>query len=126
MEDTVYDPLERYKSVYRDEFLKNAQAAFESLSDKACIDKEANRQLCGEIAQLSESRNELSSSRSKYSIFRVICWILVAVLIFLSAISEAPSSAPLYLAPALILIVFNFAFFNKKNSGAYRGNRKFR
>lgn len=114
MEDIVYDPLERYKSVYRDEFLKNAQAAFESLSDKACIDKEANRQLCGEIAQLSESRNELSSSRSKYSIFRVICWILVAILIFLSAISEAPSSAPLYLVPALILIVFNFAFFSKK------------
>ncbi len=114
MEDIVYDPLERYKSVYRDEFLKNAQDAFEALSDKAKIDKEANKQLCGEIAQLSESRNELSSSRSKYSALRIVSWILVAVLIIFSTFSEKPSSAPLYLVPALLLIIVNLAVLNRK------------
>ena len=45
MEDIVYDPLERYKSEYRDRFLQNAQDAFEKLSDKANIDKEAIRHI---------------------------------------------------------------------------------
>lgn len=114
MEDIVYDPLERYRSEYRDRFLQNAQDAFEELSDKANIDKEANRQVCGEIAQLSESKETLSSSHSRYSLFRIVCWIAVAVLVFLGAISETPSQAPLYFVPALAIIVFNFAVLNRK------------
>ncbi len=114
MEDIVYDPLERYTSEFRDKFLQNAQEAFKKLSDKANIDKEANRQLCGEIAQLSESRGKLSSTRSRYSALRIVCWILVAILVLLGALSETPSSAPLYFGPALVLIVFNFAFLNRK------------
>ena len=114
MEDIVYDPLERYKSEYRDRFLQNAQDAFEKLSDKANIDKEANRQICGEIAQLSESKATLSSSHSRYSLLRIVCWTAVAVLVFLGAISEPPSRAPLYFVPALAVIVFNFAVLNRK------------
>ncbi len=114
MEDIVYDPLERYKSEYRDRFLQNAQDAFEKLSDKANIDKEANRQICGEIAQLSESKATLSSSHSRYSLLRIVCWTAVAVLVFLGAISDPPSRAPLYFVPALAVIVFNFAVLNRK------------
>ncbi len=114
MEDIVYDPLERYRSEYRDKFLQNAQEAFRELSDKANIDKEANRQVCGEIAQLSESKETLSSSHSRYSLFRIVCWIVVAVLVFLGAISETPSQGPLYFVPALAVIVFNFAILNRK------------
>lgn len=114
MEDIVYDPLERYKSEYRDRFLQNAQDAFEDLSDKANIDKEANRQICGEIAQLSESKATLSSSHSRYSLLRIVCWTAVAVLVFLGAISDPPSRTPLYFVPALAVIVFNFAVLNRK------------
>ncbi len=114
MEDIVYDPLERYRSEYRDRFLQNAQDAFEDLSDKANIDKEANRLICGEIAQLSESKATLSSSHSRYSLLRIVCWAAVAVLVILGAISETPSRAPLYFVPALAVIVFNFAVLNRK------------
>ncbi len=114
MEDIVYDPPERYRSEYRDRFLQNAQDAFEDLSDKANIDKEANRLICGEIAQLSESKATLSSSHSRYSLLRIVCWAAVAVLVILGAISETPSRAPLYFVPALAVIVFNFAVLNRK------------
>lgn len=113
MEETVYDPLERYKSVYRDEFRKNAQSAFDELAAKAKIDKEANKLLCEQIAQSSETRNGLSASLSRYSVVRVACWILAIALFLAWALCEHPM-APLALLPFPIAVCANLFLFNKK------------
>lgn len=113
MEETVYDPLERYKSVYRDEFRKNAQSAFDELAAKAKIDKEANKLLCEQIAQSSETRNELSASLSRYSAVRVACWILAIALFLAWALCEHPM-APFALLLFPIAICANLFLFNKK------------
>lgn len=113
MEETVYDPLERYKSVYRDEFRKNAQSAFDELAAKAKIDKEANKLLCEQIAQTSETRNGLSASLSRYSVVRVACWALAIALFLVWALCEHPM-APFALLLFPIAVCANLFLFNKK------------
>lgn len=114
MEDTVYDPLERYKSVYRDEFLKSAKEAFEKLADEAKIDKEANKVLCAQIAFSSETRDEISASLSRYSVFRIVCWVIAIALFLAWMIAPEYPMTQIGLLLFPVAVCVNLFLFNKK------------
>lgn len=115
MVENVYDPLERYRDDYLESFLKNAKAAFEELSQKAGVDREANKQLCLEIVTLSSSHEDIKSTIFKYSVFRIVCWVAVAVLFLVWACPEG-NSVPgvIALVLSIAIAIWIFAKLNNK------------
>lgn len=114
MEDVIYDPLERYKSVYRDAFHKNAVETFDALAQKAGIDKEKNKALCAEIENISSSRDKLSGSRKFFSVLRILACICAALLFAGPLLFECSEKAPACWGGSGVLLVCIFALLGPK------------
>lgn len=116
MKETIYDPLKRYKAEFRDKFLENAKEAFDELSSKAGIDRESNKRLCTEIALLSADCSSLESSKSNYSLLRILSWGAVVILAAVGFLAEAKSTAYICFPIAGLILVLIFAVLNGKIS----------
>lgn len=116
MKETIYDPLKRYRAEFRDKFLENAKAAFDELSAKAGIDRESNRCLCTEISLLSTDHSALESSKSNYSLLRILSWGAVVVLIMVGILAETSLPAYICFPIAGAILILIFAILNGKIS----------
>lgn len=103
MED-VYDPLDQYQSVYKKQFRKNAETAFQELAKTAQVDVAANKALCDEIRKDEQKRDEITKTRKKWIALCVCLWIVVAALLIIG-ILQVDSYAGVGMLSAAALLV---------------------
>lgn len=115
MEDIVYDPLASYRDKYCGAFRKNAEDAFQEIAQKAGIDKDANKKLCLEIADLESSLEDLRKRRSRLNFIRVLLWILAIALFCILPLDVCDQAIGiLSLVIAVFIVLYIFISLNKK------------
>ena len=112
MEETVYDPLERFKNEYAELFLQNAKNAFEELCQASQIDKKANQDLCLEIFNLTNEKDSYETSRSHWKWLRIFCWIAICGLLTVWGFTEDNLPGIICTIIAVGIGIFIFAYLN--------------
>ncbi len=98
MIEDVYDPLELYRSRFRDRFAALAREKFEELTRKSGIDVGANRSLAGEIAKLQSEADSARSRRNRLGCLAVIGFAVAAVMFAIALTAgDSAETAPLIL-----------------------------
>lgn len=123
MED-IHDPLERYKTLYKDSFRKNVEDTMDEIERLSGIDVKANKKICADIDQL---KLDVESQNSKSNWLKALRVILIILSVALMALpfyynklfpGVGGQYAPLYMGIAvllgIVLIVYSFTGLSRK------------
>lgn len=116
----IYDPLDRYKDFYKEEFHKNTKKVFDHLSMLASVDIEANRSLCAKINKLRNQVIDIENMCGWLGWGMFFCCLLIvgAVLSYFYFddfwVRYVNFNKLYFLLIAAVLLIPLFVFWNKR------------
>ncbi len=112
MDEELLEPLEGYKSYYKDKFKEEAEKYFLELKDKSKIDVDANHETIKELNAAKEENDKINKKLNKMKtintmfIFFIIIGILGTIFsIFLITKAESKTVPIVILVVAIILLI---------------------
>jgi hypothetical protein len=113
----VYEPLERYKNYFKQEFKKNTQAVFDHLCSLASVDTEANRALCAKIYKLQEEESDSRNKGDRFLYASIGCFLIGALFLFFYFSEYRPPEWKMYsptlpvgLTAVLVCLIIYFIY----------------
>lgn len=78
MKEEIYNPLEKYREVYKEKFLEVAARTFEELASASGVDAAANKATCDEIRHQS---SVLERTKTRQLFWRLLCGLLYGIVV---------------------------------------------
>ncbi len=87
MIDDIHEPVESYRTVFREAHARNTSEYFEDLLRKSGVDEQANAKTVGELRELERQVKDVGSSFKWWKILRIAVLVLAGICV-LSALSH--------------------------------------
>ena len=109
----IYDPLTEYVNVFRDRFKQVASDTFAELAQEANVDVEANHETCRQLYATEDELSSVNALIRRWTIWRVILWMVIVVGIVLSFVMYDEWQAELLVFISMVVLAAAIHLWHK-------------